>query len=73
MGKVNVRWRKTKDFNIVDRINIYISSDVDIISRLSNYIDYIKKETLCVNIINEKRGEVFNLNGIDANLDVERV
>ena len=27
--------RKTKDFNIVDRINIYIGSDVDIISRLS--------------------------------------
>jgi isoleucyl-tRNA synthetase len=65
--------RKTKDFNIVDRINIYISSDEDIITRLSNYIDYIKKETLCVNIINEKRGDEYNLNGINANLDVERV
>ena len=65
--------RKTKDFNIVDRINIYINSDVDLISRLSKYIDYIKKETLCVELINEKRGEVVNLNGIDANIDVERV
>ena len=65
--------RKTKDFNIVDRINIYINSEQDLISRLDKYIDYIKKETLCVNLINEKRGEVFNLNGIDATLDVERV
>ncbi len=65
--------RKTKDFNIVDRINIYINSEVDIISRLSKYLEYIKKETLCVNIINEKRGEKYNLNGIDAYLDVERV
>jgi isoleucyl-tRNA synthetase len=65
--------RKTKDFNIVDRINIYISSDEDIISRLDSYIEYIKKETLCVNIINEKRGDEYNLNGINATLDVERV
>ena len=65
--------RKTKNFNIVDRINIYISSKEDLITRLNKYIDFIKKETLCVNFINEERGEVFNLNGIDARLDVERI
>ena len=65
--------RKTKDFNIVDRINIYYDSETKLEERLAKYLDYIKKETLCVNIINEKRGELFNLNGIDAYLDVERV
>ena len=65
--------RKTKDFNIVDRINIYIDSETDLINRLDEYLDYIKKETLAVNLINEKRGEIYNLNGINATLDVERV
>ena len=35
--------------------------------------DYNKKETLCVNIIKEKRGELYDLNGINTYLDVERV
>ena len=64
--------RKTKDFNITDRINIYYYSDTNIEERLTNYLDYIKKETLCVNLINEKRGDLINLNGIEVNLDVER-
>ena len=65
--------RKTKDFNIIDRINIYYYSNDNLEERLSSYLDYIKKETLCVNLIKEARGDVFNLNGIDVNLDVERV
>ncbi len=66
--------RKTKDFNIVDRINIYYESETNLEERLSKYLDYIKGETLCVNLINEKRnGTLFNLNGIDVYLDVERV
>ena len=65
--------RKIKDFNIVDRINIYYYASENIEERLCNYLEYIKKETLCVNLINEKRGEEFNLNGIMVNLDVERV
>ena len=65
--------RKTKDFNITDRINIYYYSETDVEKRLHNYLDYIKKETLCINLIKENRGESFNLNGLDINLDVERV
>ena len=64
--------RKTKDFNIVDRINIYYHSDTKLEERLAKYLEYIKEETLCVKLINEKRGELFNLNGIDTYLDVER-
>ena len=65
--------RKTKNFNITDRINIYYFSDVDLEERLKKYLDYIKKETLCINLIKEERGDSFDLNGIKANLDVERV
>ena len=65
--------RKVKDFNIVDRINIYYSSETKLEERLEKYLDYIKKETLCNKLINEKRGELVNLNGIDTYLDVERV
>ena len=64
--------RKNNNFNIVDRIKIYYYSDTKLEERLSKYLDYIKEETLCVELINEKRGELFNLNGIDVYLDVER-
>ena len=64
--------RKVKDFNIIDRINIYLDSEINLEEKLAKYIDYIKKETLCVEIIKEKRGEMVNINGINVYLDVER-
>ena len=66
--------RKTKDFNITDRIYIYYYSEENLIDRLKDYIDFIKKETLCDSIISEKIvDEVTNLNGINVYLDVKRV
>ena len=66
--------RKLKDFNITDRIYIYCYSDSDIMDKLKDYLDLIKKETLCDSIILEKRvDDLVNLNGIDVYLDVERV
>ena len=66
--------RKSKDFNIIDRINIYYYCDRDINKNLCSFIDFIKKETLCDNLINEKKTEdVTNLNGFDVNIEVERV
>ena len=66
--------RKTKDFNITDRIYIYYYSEKDLLSKIETFIDFIKKETLCDSLIQEKRvDEKTNLNGIDVYLDVERV
>ena len=66
--------RKNKDFNITDRIYIYYYSDEDLMEKLKDYIDFIKKETLCDSIISEKCvDEVTNLNGIDVYLEVKRV
>ncbi len=66
--------RKTKDFNITDRIYIYYYTDIDLLKKLDKYLDFIKKETLCDMIIQEKMvDEISNLNGIDVYLDVKRV
>ncbi len=65
--------RKTKDFNITDRITLYYDSEEDISNIINEYFDYIMDETLSINIIKDKRGEAYDLNGIMVNLDVERV
>ncbi len=66
--------RKTKDFNIMDRINIYYYSEDNLMDKIKDYIDFIKKETLCDSLIFEKTvDEITNLNGIDVYLDVKRV
>ena len=66
--------RKNKDFNITDRIYIYYYSDKDIMELLKDYLDFIKKETLCDSIICEKTvDEVTDLNGVNVYLDVKRV
>ena len=65
--------RKNRDFNIMDRINIYYYSEIKLEERLEKYLEFIKKETLCDNLVNEKRGEEFNLNGTSVYLDVERI
>ena len=65
--------RKNKDFNITDRITLYYDSEEDISNIINEYFDYIMDETLSINIIRDKRGEAYDLNGIMVNLDVERV
>ena len=66
--------RKTKDFNITDRIYIYYYSEDNFMDKIKDYIDFIKKETLCDSLISEKTvDEITNLNGIDVYLDVKRV
>ena len=64
--------RKVKDFDVADRIILYYYGDID--SIISEFADYIKKETLSVDIVKkEDLSENFNLNGIDVKLDVEKV
>ena len=64
--------RKVKDFDVADRITLYYDGDIE--SIISEFTDYIKKETLSVDIVKkEDLSENFNLNGIDVKLDVERI
>lgn len=65
--------RKTKDFNVADRITLYYSGDEDVDNCVQQFADYIKNETLSLNII-KKEGltEKCDLNGHECLIDVER-
>jgi len=66
--------RKTKDFEITDRITIYYSENNEFESAISNYIDVIKNETLATDLVKkELEVESSNLNGIEVKFDVERI
>ena len=65
--------RKTKDFNVADRITLYYSGDEQIDKCLSSFAEYIKSETLSVEIIKEDNlSEKYALNGHDCYIDVKR-
>ena len=65
--------RKNKDFNIVDRINIYYSHNDEIEEAIEEYRDMIMKDTLAEQIYERNDlTEEFNINGIEVKLDVAR-
>ena len=65
--------RKTKDFDIADRIKLYYSSDDEVKDAIKEYEDFIKGETLSLEIIEkENLPEEVDLNGHTAYIDVER-
>ena len=39
--------RKNNNFEVSDKINVYYNSDEEYFDKISNYLDYIKSETLC--------------------------
>ena len=65
--------RKTKGFDIMDRIKLYYQGDSDIDETIDKYNEFIKKETLSLELVNAPKGEVFDLNGHDTYLDVEKI
>ena len=66
--------RKTNDYNIVDRINIYYSGDEDIDKTVELFNDFINNETLAINIVKQDNdGEIYDLNGHNAKIFIERV
>ncbi len=66
--------RKSKDFEITDRITIYYSENKDFENAISNYIEVIKEETLAIELIKKELNvESSNLNGIEVKFDVEKV
>ena len=65
--------RKNKDFNVADRITLYYSGDEDIDKCVASFSEYIKNETLSLDIV-KKDGltEQCDLNGHNCYIDVER-
>ncbi len=66
--------RKSSDFNIVDRINLYYNGDELVKEAVKDYEELIKNETLSLDIIvKDDLKEVYDLNGHNVCLKVERV
>ena len=66
--------RKNSNFNIVDRIKLYYSGDLDFDQCINKFESYIKDETLSVEIIKDENiDETFDLNGHSVKLKVEKV
>ena len=65
--------RKEKDFNVVDRITLYYNGDEKIEKCIKEYGEYIKKETLALELIKKDNlEEKFDLNGHETYLDIRR-
>ncbi|MDO4369654.1 MAG: isoleucine--tRNA ligase, partial [bacterium] len=66
--------RKEKDFEIENRINLYYNSDDRFEEVIREYGDYIKNETLAVELIKKDNlDKQFEVNDLDVYLDVEVV
>ena len=66
--------RKEKDFDIENRIKLYYNSNDYFDSVVEEFNDYIKKETLSLEIIKDKNiGNKQLINDIEVSFDVEKV
>ena len=66
--------RKEKDFDIENRIKLYYNSNDYFDEVLQKFGEYIKDETLALEIIkDETLTEKYNINDIEVYLDVERI
>ncbi len=65
--------RKSKDFNVADRITLYYNGDEMVDQCVSEFAEYIKNETLSLDIVKKDNlTEKCDLNGHDCSIDVER-
>ena len=65
--------RKTKDFDIQDRITLSYDGDEVMDTCIKEYNEFIKTETLATSIVKNSSGEAYDLNGHMTKLNVERV
>jgi isoleucyl-tRNA synthetase len=66
--------RKTKDFDIADRITLYYNGDDEVTEAVNMFEEFIKNETLSTDIVVKfNLKEEVDLNGHTTQIDVERV
>ena len=66
--------RKTKDFEITDRIHIFYQANDEFEEAIHDFKELIQEETLAVSMESkENSGEVYSLNGIYVQFDIEKV
>jgi len=65
--------RKTKDFDIADRITLYYNGDDEVTEAVTKFEEFIKNETLSIDIVVKfNLKEEVDLNGHTTQIDVER-
>lgn len=66
--------RKTNNYEMMDNINIYYSHNDEFNKSIDNYIDFIKKETLAIDLIesDENYKNTYDLNGIELGIRLEK-
>ena len=66
--------RKSNGFDIADRINIYYSSNDEYSMNIKDYLDFIRKETLALNIERvSELNEIIEINEYQVGIKLERV
>ena len=66
--------RKTNGFDIADRINIYYASDDEYSNNINDYLDFIKKETLAINIERvDELEDITDINEYKVGIKLERI
>jgi isoleucyl-tRNA synthetase len=65
--------RKQKDFDMMDRIHIYVDAPEAVQAAILAHDEYIRKETLADSIVTKRDLPEFDLNGQPTGIDVERV
>ncbi len=64
--------RKSLNFDIMDRINIYLDATSDYKDSIKNYLDMIKEETLAINVIDKDNiKEKININDYQVGIELE--
>lgn len=65
--------RKQKDFDMMDRIRIYVDPSEPVAEAIDVYGDFIRKETLAEEILRGQGLSAFDLNGETAGIEVEKI
>ena len=65
--------RKSKDFDMMDRIRIYTCADEDVAAAIDAFKDWIMSETLADSIESRDGLDTVDLNGHKTGVDVERI
>ncbi|MBQ4467375.1 MAG: isoleucine--tRNA ligase [Firmicutes bacterium] len=66
--------RKAEDFEMMDNINIYVDCDEDVKAAVEKHMDYIKSETLAVDLeFCDAEMDKYDLNGHKAGIKVYRI
>jgi isoleucyl-tRNA synthetase len=65
--------RKTNDYEMMDKINIYYTKNDKFIDSIKNYIEFIKSETLADNLIEKTDiDSIYDINGLEVGIELEK-